>query len=634
MIKVIVFLEKVRAKTIFSKFDPIITEPLELLYLKGLLDELKIKNYLIDPLFKLQEPQGIKPDLIILTAYNTGRDKIIQRAGYYKAKFPNTKIMVGGVSIQLNRDDYKDSNIDYIFHSLSLVNFKDFILNFNNLKAPFPGLDINNGKGLFIEGRDFIVNELDTIKPSRDFFYENKERLRYLDKGGLALIKSSMGCPYNCSYCYCSALNLNNHIRGDFDLVFKEMTSIHSKVFWIVDDVLFSNKKEALQFIEASKKYKFQGEIIAYLRSDFVIKNKDLISDLKDAGLSEVICGFETPDKKELTYYNKKTDVEDYPSVIKILRENKIRLSALFMVNPNYGFKEFIRLNDFIWKNKIDIYTISIMTPLKGTKDYNKYVDKIIDFEPKHYDFLHLVLPSKLPKPIFYTLFYCLHLKLLFSKRVWAFIFKKNKDFKKKIWDFWANKYDRLWVQKLSLKPTRDKISDLIGKEFNKENLKIIDIGCGPGELINQLQDKSNNLEFTGVDFSKEMIKQSQLKNAHAKHYLLDVNDLDNLNKTYDILTCTHSLPYYKDVKEILNKFANKLNPNGTIYLAFASGDSLYDKIVLSFVKLTTGPAKYPSDKTFRKLLPESLEIQSRQVIKKRWYMPTIALYVLKGAKV
>jgi hypothetical protein len=93
-------------------------------------------------------------------------------------------------------------------------------------------------------------------------------------------------------------------------------------------------------------------------------------------------------------------------------------------------------------------------------------------------------------------------------------------------------------------------------------------------------------------------------------------------------------LPYYKNIPEILNKFYNKLNPEGRIYLAFASGDSFYDKFVLSFVKLTTGPAYYPSDRVFREQLPDCLEIEAREVIKKRWFMPTIAIYTLKGAKI
>ena len=38
----IVFLKKVRVKTIFSKFEPIKVEPLELGYLKAVLEEMKI----------------------------------------------------------------------------------------------------------------------------------------------------------------------------------------------------------------------------------------------------------------------------------------------------------------------------------------------------------------------------------------------------------------------------------------------------------------------------------------------------------------------------------------------------------------------------------------------------------------
>ena len=174
----------------------------------------------------------------------------------------------------------------------------------------------------------------------------------------------------------------------------------------------------------------------------------------------------------------------------------------------------------------------------------------------------------------------------------------------------------------------------LFRSHFNTEQLKIIDIGCGPGELISQIHAKSASIAITGLDFSEEMIKVSQLRNSDSEHFILDVNDLDTINKRYDILICTHSLPYYKDIQETLNKFYNKLNQDGTIYLAFASGENFYDKSLLFFVKLTTGPAYYPSDQMFREQLPACLEIQAREVIKKRWFMPTIAIYTLKGVKV
>ncbi len=77
----------------------------------------------------------------------------------------------------------------------------------------------------------------------------------------------------------------------------------------------------------------------------------------------------------------------------------------------------------------------------------------------------------------------------------------------------------------------------------------------------------------------------------------------------------------------------NILRPNGKIIIGFASGDSLYDKLVLFFVKFTTGFAKYPSDSEFRKLVGTSYDVKEMKIIRERNYMPRIAIYTLKKVK-
>ena len=202
----------------------------------------------------------------------------------------------------------------------------------------------------------------------------------------------------------------------------EEMEKIEAEYFWIVDDVLFSCRNDALKFIEIIEKKKVKLKIIGYLRADFICKEKDLLKRLKEVGLHEVIVGFEATDNKELKNYKKTTDATDYPLVISLLKENNIDLTALFMVHPNYGFKDFKILNNFIKENKIDVYTISIMTPIKGTILYDEMKNELIEKRPEKFDFLHLVLKSKLPKIIFYILFYSLHIRLLKSKRIRKFI--------------------------------------------------------------------------------------------------------------------------------------------------------------------------------------------------------------------
>ncbi len=197
------------------------------------------------------------------------------------------------------------------------------------------------------------------------------------------------------------------------------------------------------------------------------------------------------------------------------------------------------------------------------------------------------------------------------------------------IWNFWADKYDKLWVQKYSLKPTRDYIIKALAN-INNKNIKILDLGCGPGELISELMQKFNNIEVTGIDFSEKMLEISSNRNPAAKHIKMDTAKLSELEGQYDIIICTHSLPYYKEPKNVFKELHRVLNSDGKILVGFASGNSFYDKFILSFVKLTTGKANYPSDNNFRLLIPPYFSVENLKIIREKFFMPRIAVYTLK----
>ncbi len=197
------------------------------------------------------------------------------------------------------------------------------------------------------------------------------------------------------------------------------------------------------------------------------------------------------------------------------------------------------------------------------------------------------------------------------------------------IWNFWADKYDKLWVQKYSLKPTRAYISEALD-DINYKNIKILDLGCGTGELISELMQKFSNAEVTGIDFSEKMLEISNKRNPSAKHIKMDTAELSKLEGKYDLVVCTHSLPYYKEPKNVFKELHRVLKRDGRILVGFASGDSFYDKFILSFVKLTTGKANYPSDKNFRLLIHPYYEIENFKIIKEKSFMPRIAVYTLK----
>ncbi len=207
---------------------------------------------------------------------------------------------------------------------------------------------------------------------------------------------------------------------------------------------------------------------------------------------------------------------------------------------------------------------------------------------------------------------------------------------KSDIWNFWADKYDKLWVQKYSLTPTRDYIVKVISETYEKyisndsKKIKILDLGCGPGELIMEIYDKFENVEITGVDFSEKMLEISQKRNPKAKHVKMDVAKLQNLKDKFNMIICTHSFPYYKEPEKVMKELNGLLDADGILHIGFASGNNLYDKFSLGFVKITTGPANYPSDKKFRKLIEPYFEVEKLKIIKEKFFMPRIAIYTLK----
>lgn len=203
---------------------------------------------------------------------------------------------------------------------------------------------------------------------------------------------------------------------------------------------------------------------------------------------------------------------------------------------------------------------------------------------------------------------------------------------KERIWNFWADKYDKLWVQKYSLKPTRDYILKAISKLNIKEAMTVLDLGCGSGQLICEISHSFNNFIITGMDFSEKMIEMSQDRNPNAKHIKLNADELYKLNDKYDLIICTHSLPYYKEPEKKLMELSKLLKDDGRLLIGFASGNSFYDKFILSFVKLTTGPANYPSDEGFRKIISPFFIVENLGIIKEKIFMPRIAVYELKKA--
>lgn len=163
------------------------------------------------------------------------------------------------------------------------------------------------------------------------------------------------------------------------------------------------------------------------------------------------------------------------------------------------------------------------------------------------------------------------------------------------IWNFWSKHYENLWVQKISLGPTREAVVEKLTPHL-ESGIRLLDVGCGTGQLLERLQDHAKRqaltLELAGADASSGMVERTREKMPttpviHGKLGAFSTPE------PFDIVTCTHALPYMGDLEEALAAFSQLLRPGGLLLLSQAARESLYDRIALSLVKLTTGPADY-----------------------------------------
>ena len=215
-----------------------------------------------------------------------------------------------------------------------------------------------------------------------------------------------------------------------------------------------------------------------------------------------------------------------------------------------------------------------------------------------------------------------------------------------KVWDYWADKYEKLWVQKYSLAPTRRVIvREILASLEGQEHCRILDVGCGTGQLLRDIREEMEarypecELELMGIDISHRMIEEAQKKSkgqvgsAMIAYACIDVDSFQGEIGSYDCIVCSHSFPYYPKKRETLKKFARLLKPGGQLYLAQASVNTFYDRLIMPLVKLTTSKASYPGVRELNRLLTEDFATVKNVRIKEKFYMPSIYLFAAQKSR-
>jgi ubiquinone/menaquinone biosynthesis C-methylase UbiE len=139
-----------------------------------------------------------------------------------------------------------------------------------------------------------------------------------------------------------------------------------------------------------------------------------------------------------------------------------------------------------------------------------------------------------------------------------------------------ANSYNKeFYVDKgkySTLRYRHDYILDMVSDLDLKNDAKILDVGCGPGEMIRDLMKFDR--ELFGIDIAAEMVNIAiaKTKSAGTKpdavHIAVgDIEKLDFENNYFDLIICSGIIEYLKDDKGWLSEINRTLKKDGYLII-------------------------------------------------------------------
>ena len=119
--------------------------------------------------------------------------------------------------------------------------------------------------------------------------------------------------------------------------------------------------------------------------------------------------------------------------------------------------------------------------------------------------------------------------------------------------------------QYLKFKKERTQPSIDLANRLDIENpMRIIDIGCGPGNSTAVLKKRYPEAYVLGVDFSPNMIEKAMSEHSDINFMIFDATkDFDKLDERFDIVFSNACIQWVPNHKKLLADMMSILNPDG-----------------------------------------------------------------------
>jgi radical SAM superfamily enzyme YgiQ (UPF0313 family) len=297
-------------------------------------------------------------DLVGLSSFTAQITRAYEIAGIFREK--NVYTVIGGIHASMMPDEALQY-VDTVVIGEAESTWQRFIHDFEN-GQPRPAY------------REDRAAQTKISRARHDLFHPN-----YVFDS----IQTARGCPMDCNFCSVTTFNGHNYRQRDIEDVLDELESIQKRFVYFVDDNLYGYGTNAAERAVAL----FNGITGRGIKKQWFSQASVNIADVDEvigraarSGCRMVLLGIEAERDSALEDAGKKLNrkfLDHYEDIFRRINSYGIAIFGSFIYGMERDTPESLRQRSkFIRDSDIDAMQITLMTPLPGTRLFQRLQDE------------------------------------------------------------------------------------------------------------------------------------------------------------------------------------------------------------------------------------------------------------------
>ncbi len=221
------------------------------------------------------------------------------------------------------------------------------------------GVPVHNKSRAFIEKIDLVADpglvEGYTARSLPFYFFDTLRN--GIPRFNMAVVQSSRGCPFGCSFCFVKHELGQKHRKKDPALVMKEIelsfNRLQTRYVFFADNDLTLDRDHALELFRLMEK-RFGGNVDMFFFSRiFISKDNELMEAIERAGRACIGVGVESIDPRALDFFDKRQSVIDIENSLRLFSKHDVKLQLLFIFGSDNDTPETVeRSLELVLRNR------------------------------------------------------------------------------------------------------------------------------------------------------------------------------------------------------------------------------------------------------------------------------------------